>query len=62
MAIDNARIYEMEQSTLGELREIVEATRDLQGSAIVRTKSVMEIDIKRGARIQSMRIAFEEAR
>lgn len=61
MAIDNARIYELEGSTLAELREVVEATRDVQGSAIVRTKSVMEIDLKRGARIQSVRIAFEEA-
>jgi|tagenome__1003787_1003787.scaffolds.fasta_scaffold17976067_2 hypothetical protein len=62
MAIDNARIFEMEQSTLDELRQIVEATADLPGGAVVRTKSVMEIDIKRGARIQSVRIAPGETR
>lgn len=60
MPIADVKLYELTDSTLGELREIVEATAGMPGDAVVRVKGRMEIDVKRGPRIQSVRIAAGE--
>jgi hypothetical protein len=47
--------FEIDESTLGELREIVEATREFPGDATVRVLSHVEFNAK-GTRLKVVRV------